>query len=64
MPLAVILTGGSGGFCSGGLVGGGSAFENYMLDGSYALNELLDPSEAIQLVGYQTEAQSVTAPHA
>ena len=25
MPLAVILTGGSGGFCSGGLVGGGSS---------------------------------------
>jgi len=44
-----------------GLVGGGVNLENYQLDGSYAIAELLDPSQHVQLVGYETEAQAALA---
>ncbi len=44
-----------------GLVAGGVNLENYQLDGSYAIAQLLDPSQNVQLVGYQTEAQAALA---
>jgi hypothetical protein len=44
-----------------GLVGGGVNLENYQLDGSYAISKLLAPGQPIQLVGYQTPAQSALA---
>jgi pimeloyl-ACP methyl ester carboxylesterase len=44
-----------------GLVAGGVNLENYQLDGSYAIAELLDPSQNVQLVGYQTAAQAAVA---
>jgi hypothetical protein len=44
-----------------GIVAGGVNLENYQLDGSYAISALLAPSEDIQLVGYQTEAQAALA---
>jgi len=43
------------------LVAGGESFENYMLDGSYALNQLLAPTQNIQLAGYTSLQQSEQA---
>jgi hypothetical protein len=45
------------------LVAGGESFENYMLDGSYALNELLAPTQDVQLTGYTTEDEAKAAGH-
>ena len=43
------------------LVDVGEVFGNYLLDGSYALNELLDPSESIPLANYSSESQAEQA---
>jgi hypothetical protein len=44
-----------------GLVAGALSLNNYQLDGEYALNELLAPSQQIQLVRYATADQAATA---
>jgi hypothetical protein len=44
-----------------GIVAGGVRLENYQLDGEFAMNQLLAASEPIQLAGYTTPAQAVTA---
>jgi hypothetical protein len=44
-----------------GLVAGALSLNNYQLDGEYALNELLAPSQQIQLVRYATAAQAGAA---
>jgi hypothetical protein len=44
-----------------GLVAGALSLNNYQLDGEYALNELLDPSQQIQLVRYASAGQASAA---
>ena len=44
-----------------GLVAGALSLNNYQLDGEYALNELLDPSQQIQLVRYASADQASAA---
>jgi hypothetical protein len=44
-----------------GLVAGALSLNNYQLDGEYALNELLAPSQQIQLVRYATADQATAA---
>lgn len=44
-----------------GLVAGALSLNNYQLDGEYALNELLAPSQQIQLVRYATADQANAA---
>jgi hypothetical protein len=44
-----------------GLVAGALSLNNYQLDGEYALNELLAPSQHIQLVRYATAGQASAA---
>jgi hypothetical protein len=44
-----------------GLVAGALSLNNYQLDGEYALNELLAPSQHIQLVRYATADQAAAA---
>jgi hypothetical protein len=44
-----------------GLVAGALSLNNYQLDGEYALNELLAPSQHIQLVRYATASQASAA---
>jgi hypothetical protein len=44
-----------------GLVAGALSLNNYQLDGEYALNELLAPSQHIQLVRYATAGQATAA---
>lgn len=44
-----------------GLVAGALSLNNYQLDGEYALNELLAPSQHIQLVRYATADQASAA---
>jgi hypothetical protein len=44
-----------------GLVAGALSLNNYQLDGEYALNELLAPSQHIQLVRYATAGQANAA---
>jgi hypothetical protein len=44
-----------------GLVAGALNLNNYQLDGEYALNELLDPSEQVQLVRYASAGQASAA---
>jgi hypothetical protein len=44
-----------------GLVAGALSLNNYQLDGEYALNELLAPSQHIQLVRFATAAQASAA---
>jgi len=39
-----------------GIVAGGVDLDNYQLDGEFAMNQLLDPSHTIQLVGYGADA--------
>jgi hypothetical protein len=43
------------------LVAGALSLNNYQLDGEYALNELLAPSQQIQLAGYATAGQAGAA---
>ncbi|HVV18706.1 MAG TPA: alpha/beta hydrolase, partial [Pseudonocardiaceae bacterium] len=44
-----------------GLVAGAVNLNNYQLDGEYAINQLLDPGESIQLVDYTSVDQATTA---
>ncbi|MFC7533287.1 hypothetical protein [Actinoplanes sp. GCM10030250] len=44
-----------------GLMGGGINLNNYQLDGSYALNQLLRPAEPVKLVNYASPAEGATA---
>jgi pimeloyl-ACP methyl ester carboxylesterase len=44
-----------------GLVAGAANLNNYQLDGEYAINQLLDPAESIQLVDYTDAAQATEA---
>jgi hypothetical protein len=44
-----------------GLVAGALSLNNYQLDGEYALNELLDPGQQIQLVRYASADQASAA---
>jgi hypothetical protein len=44
-----------------GLVAGALSLNNYQLDGEYALNELLAPSQHVQLVRYATAGQAAAA---
>jgi hypothetical protein len=44
-----------------GLVAGALSMNNYQLDGEYALNELLAPSQQIQLVRYASAGQASAA---
>jgi hypothetical protein len=44
-----------------GLVAGALSLNNYQLDGEYALNELLAPSQHVQLVRYATAGQATAA---
>ena len=44
-----------------GLVAGALNLNNYQLDGEYAINELLDPGQRIQLVRYATAGQASAA---
>jgi hypothetical protein len=44
-----------------GLVAGALSLNNYQLDGEYALNQLLDPGQQIQLVRYATAGQASAA---
>lgn len=44
-----------------GLVAGALSLNNYQLDGEYALNELLDPSQQVQLVRYASAGQASAA---
>lgn len=44
-----------------GLVAGALSLNNYQLDGEYALNELLAPSQRIQLVRYASAGQASAA---
>jgi hypothetical protein len=44
-----------------GLVAGALSLNNYQLDGEYALNELLAPSQQIQLVRYASADQATAA---
>ena len=51
----------SGTLTTCGLVAGALSLNNYQLDGEYALNELLAPSQHIQLVRYATAGQATAA---
>ena len=44
-----------------GLVAGALSLNNYQLDGEYALNQLLDPGQQIQLVRYASAGQASAA---
>jgi hypothetical protein len=44
-----------------GLVAGALSLNNYQLDGEYALNQLLDPGQQIQLVRYESAGQASAA---
>jgi hypothetical protein len=44
-----------------GLVSGGVAQDNFMLDGSYAIDQLLDPGQEIQIAGYENSQQASAA---